>query len=109
MIIKLTRRIARADFDGQAVYINTNYITDFYEDYLRINGEPILCTTIHLTECTITVAESALKILNIIQALPLYLDTESFTPKDRENLRKMFLNGMYGTSVYPNPDGPTIK
>jgi len=58
MIIKLTRRVARADMDGHEVYVNTDYITDFYEDYIRILNTPILCTIINLTDCTITVAES---------------------------------------------------
>ena len=109
MIIKLTRRTARADFDEQPVYINTNYITDFYADYLRINEEPILCTTIHLTECSISVAETPEVILKRIHPIPLYLDTDSLPSKDKRDLCKMFLNGTYGTTVYPNTDEPTIK
>ena len=109
MIIKLTRRSLIKDFDRQIVYVNTDQITDFYAKWVNINDEDILLTNLNLVEGSMFVAESPEKILSTIQPMQYYLDTDSLSPKEKRDLCSLFLNGMYGLSVYPNPDKPTIK
>lgn len=109
MFIKLIRKSTLEDFNNKVVYVNTDNIIDMYAIWVEKDGENILWTNINTIDGSMYVAESPEKIFRMIQHMAYYLNTDTLSAKEKKDLCKLFLNGLYGTSIYPNSDEPCTE